>query len=498
MDLFANFFKFHLQTKLRAIIDELLEHPNEFTLDKLLEEDDLVAEVSNSNTKLIDFLSRPESLEKLVTYLTEEPAEDADFKRKTKYPSVACEILGSDIPTVNHALLQSETLLEKLISLLDRETPIQSALVGYVSKVISALIKYDATMVFDLLKPRKDLILHVLQHIENPNVKELLLKIIATENKDALEYLADTPMVQFLIGQFDPKKDCGVHETASQVLVEIVVLLNTLHSNNPNMSTVLLNQLESEDTQSKLFGYILSEPAPTSSIENGLRVLSCLLEYHISPNYDTETTIDDLPPFLKSITSRLESLHSILKKNDKLLTLSGPIGQISPLGFHRLKVVEFFAVLAHTNYHCVCVEMMKLGVFNTCISLFFQYPWNNFLHNIIEWLIQAVLSRDNDEIKVHLTRDCKLIDQICEASRLNDEDCAKPKGTRRGYMGHITSITVGILNCAESTPAVEKILLENEAWATYLKTFQQTLIKEGRDLQSSDGNESAEILMDMR
>lgn len=495
MDLFANFFKFHLQTKLRAIIDELLEQPNEFTLDKLLEEDDLISEATNSNTKLIEYLSRPESLEKLVAYITDEAPEDADPKRKHKYPHVASEILGSDITNITHALIENEQLLIKLLSSLDQDQSAHPVLVGYVAKVLGALIKFDASKTLSYMKQRQGLVLALLQHVENPLVKELLLKIMGTENREALEYLATTPLVELLIAKFDPKKDYSEHESASQILVEIIVLLNSMRNNNGDMSIELLDQLESEKNLSTLFDFIFTEPASVSAIENGLTVISSMLEYHISPTYDTETTLEELPPFLRSIANRLDKLQGILKKNGKKVTLSGPVGEIAPLGFHRLKVVEFFAVLAHTNYHCITKEMMNLEVFKTCIDLFFEYPWNNFLHNTIDWLIQAVLSRDNEEVKLHLFTDCKLIEKICEASKLNDDDCAKPKGTRRGYMGHVTSITIGILNCADNTPALESILSEHEEWSTYLVGFHATLLREGRD---GEGNDMKDDLMDLR
>jgi len=126
---------------------------------------------------------------------------------------------------------------------------------------------------------------------------------------------------------------------------------------------------------------------------------------------------------------------------------------------------------------------MKIGVLTTCLNLFFQYPWNNFLHSTVEQIIQTVLDGENEELKIHLLRDAKLLDGICEASRENDEECAKPRGVRRGYMGHITSISTSIINIATSTPSVERLLSASDKWSNYVKgALASTREKESKNL----------------
>ena len=34
-------------------------------------------------------------------------------------------------------------------------------------------------------------------------------------------------------------------------------------------------------------------------------------------------------------------------------------------------------------------------------------------------------------------------------------DSSKPKGTRRGYMGHVTAITLSLINAGSNTPSVD-------------------------------------------
>ena len=76
-----------------------------------------------------------------------------------------------------------------------------------------------------------------------------------------------------------------------------------------------------------------------------------------------------------------------------------PVGTVDPLGFHRLKIIEFFAILVRTNYKCVDDAIVKSNVLNVCLDLFFRYCWNNFLHTTVEQMIQGILDGENEELK---------------------------------------------------------------------------------------------------
>ena len=76
-------------------IDTILDRDH-FTLEDLLDEDDILTECKGQNKKLLDFLINPEILMKLLNYIIESP-EHEDEKEKFKYPYLACEILCLDI-----------------------------------------------------------------------------------------------------------------------------------------------------------------------------------------------------------------------------------------------------------------------------------------------------------------------------------------------------------------------------------------------------------------
>ena len=75
-------------------------------------------------------------------------------------------------------------------------------------------------------------------------------------------------------------------------------------------------------------------------------------------------------------------------------------GELQPLGFHRLKVVEFISVLVKSNYFAAQQSLLDSGLFSICFDLFLLYSWNNFLHSYVEQMLYSILQGENDELKL--------------------------------------------------------------------------------------------------
>jgi len=473
-----------------SAIDTLLES-DDFTLEQLLDEEEILQETKSQNKKLIDFLCQPDSLKKLVTYITQEPEDDADTKRKFKYPFLACEILASEVWAICDAFYQHQNLLDELYGFLLRDPPLNPMLASYTSRVAGVLLQKKVAETIAYMKDKKNIIPSFIKHLGNSSVMDLLLKVIASEDTPdgagVLEWLCKTDLIPSLVAKFDPKLSHDVHENAAQALSDIVAISMS------SSASPLIAQLESEEMVKTLFNYILSDGL-NSSLLHGSSVVIELLKRHISEHVEETITIEQLPPLLQQVVSHAEKLHSYLtlanpntnneqkeNKNDAKLLL--PSGAEEPLGFHRLKIIEFFAILIRTNYKCIDNVIIKLNVLNTCLDLFSRYMWNNFLHFTVEQMVQGILEGENEEMKKHLLVDCKLIQRIVEMHKENEAECAKPKGVRRGYMGHLTTISAGLLQASTTDPVVEKILSETPEWAEYVKgPLAQTRERESRRL----------------
>lgn len=477
-------FGFHSVSAIDALLDA-----GEFSLEQLLDEEEILQETKSQNKKLMDFLIEPDTLKKLLHYITVQAEDDADNKRRFKYPFLACEVLASEVWAICDALYQHEGLLDELYGYFEKDPPLDPLLSTYTSRVAAVLLQKKVPETIAYMKTRKNIIPHFLKHLGNASVIDLLLKIIAcedtTDGSGTLEWLCTTDLIPSLIDKFDPKQGNSVHENAAQALADIVAV-----STNSTASP-LIAQLESESIVNRLFGYIL-QSGLSSSLEHGLSVLIELLRRHMNDGLDDLTKLEDLPSIIKLIVAQLNKLHSFItqdKPNMEKAVFPNTPGTPG-LGFQRLKIVEFFSALTHTNFLCVDQELMNLGIFATCVKLFFSHPWNNFLHSTVEQMIQVVLDCENENLKLALIKDCKLVDYLCEASKLSEEESSKHRGVRRGYMGHITAISLSLINIAANSPAVDTYLNDHKEWNEYLKgAFQATRDRENNTLLYAPSSE---------
>ncbi|KAI0362567.1 SAPS-domain-containing protein [Trametes cingulata] len=102
-------------------------------------------------------------------------------------------------------------------------------------------------------------------------------------------------------------------------------------------------------------------------------------------------------------------------------------------------------------------RFLEANVASTLLDLFFDFPWNNFLHSVVYDLIHQILTGRvdggyNRELTVALFRDARLMHRIIEGSKRNDIESSKPKGVRLGYMGHLTLISEDVIGALEHLP----------------------------------------------
>ncbi|KAK7038262.1 SIT4 phosphatase-associated protein-domain-containing protein [Favolaschia claudopus] len=129
-------------------------------------------------------------------------------------------------------------------------------------------------------------------------------------------------------------------------------------------------------------------------------------------------------------------------------------------------------------------RFVELGIASTLLDLFFEFPWNNFLHSAVYDFIHQILTGNVEpaaggnggmgrELAVSLFRDAKLMHRIVEGQRMNDEACAKPKSVRLGFMGHLTLIAEDVLTALERFPPELRDILGGYApqpdWDDYVK-----------------------------
>ncbi|GAA6027040.1 hypothetical protein JCM8097_006062 [Rhodosporidiobolus ruineniae] len=138
-------------------------------------------------------------------------------------------------------------------------------------------------------------------------------------------------------------------------------------------------------------------------------------------------------------------------------------------------------------------KFVEHGVVTTMLDLFFGYPWNNFLHNVVFDLLQQIfhgrLDRPLDRrLAESVFTDARLCERILEGKRRNDEAAATRVNMRLGYMGHLILIAEETAKLFERYPelriAVESSIPQPD-WDTYVTTTLRETRE--RDLTPLDG-----------
>ncbi|KAG0215595.1 hypothetical protein BGX31_000819, partial [Mortierella sp. GBA43] len=165
------------------------------------------------------------------------------------------------------------------------------------------------------------------------------------------------------------------------------------------------------------------------------------------------------------------------------------------------------------------LQFVDHRIISTCFDLFFQFPWNNFLHTVVYDMVHQVFHRPmgdigreengtiippksdhditegwNRRLTISIFKDGQLTKRITDAQRLNDYECAQPKGVRLGYMGHLTYIadeTVRLLELYSRTSLLTTLyeFMDLEDWWNYVsKILKETKDRDAQVLGGSRPN----------
>eukprot|EP01100_Stratorugosa_tubuloviscum_P000238 TRINITY_DN104_c2_g1_i1.p1 TRINITY_DN104_c2_g1~~TRINITY_DN104_c2_g1_i1.p1 ORF type:complete len:598 (+),score=276.24 TRINITY_DN104_c2_g1_i1:208-2001(+) len=457
-----------------SAVDNILERES-FSLEDLLDEDEVVQETKTMNKKLLDFLLQPQVLKRLFDYISID-SEDDDPKKRTKFPSMACEILSSEVWPICEAITSNVEYMRILFQFLDSKHTLNSILVSYCCRVAGVILHRKLTETVDFVKSQHNVVESFILQLNNTAVLDFLLKLISSEDTaegqgtGVVQWLCDQHLVPALVDKLSADVEPEIYENVAQALVDIIGT-NTNYNNVPNTSPILA-QLESEEIVVKIFQFTLTENC-LPCLQHGLNILTELLKRTINcAHYNTE--LESLPPLLRvMLTNYLARFNSLLLSPalSPTCVMNTTTGTLQPpVGFYRLKVIEFFTALIRTNFRVVNEHLIQHDVISTCLKLFFDYPWNNFLHSLIEQMIQIIIEGDDSiaELRTSLFTKSNLVEKIIQANDENTQQLSRPKGMRRGYMGHLSNIVQLIFKACQQNENINAILSENQGWRNYL------------------------------
>ncbi|KAG2243147.1 hypothetical protein Bca52824_095010 [Brassica carinata] len=454
-----------------------------FTLEELLDEDEIIQECKSLNGRLLNFLRERVQVEQLIRYIIEEPLDDVEKKRTFKFPFVACEIFTCEIEMILKTLVEDEELMLLLFSFLEAKETHNSLLAGYFSKVVICLLVRKTIPFMQFIKDHQEILKQLVDLIGISSIMEVLKRLLGTDEhlysnySSAMQWVEDTDVLEMIVDKLGSSDSPEVHANAAEILCTVARYAP------PGLAT----KLSSPSCTGRLLKHTLEDSRPKSVLVNSLSVCISLLDpkrftlgtYHIYGRQLTQGSTVTNPETVEGMLGSLGDLLMLLNVSSEgvLLTTYGKLQP--PLGKHRLKIVEFISVLLTVGSEAAEKEIIRLGLVKRVLDLFFEYPYNNFVHHHVENVILSCLESKNSQLLDHLLNECNLIGSMLEAEKdpiltAADSDKLQPtvpaegrKPLRIGSIGHLTRISNKLLQLANSNVEIQSHLQENSEWVDW-------------------------------
>ncbi|CAF2074748.1 unnamed protein product, partial [Brassica napus] len=420
----------------------------DFTLEELLDEEDIIQECRALNSRLINFLRESVQVEQLLRFVVEESPEDADSKR---FLFISSEVLTCEIDVILKTLVEEEEVFFFF----------SSSLIVTHQNVFHQLV--------DLIGITSNM--------------EILIRLVGADDHvypnhmDVMQWLADSNLLEMVVDKLSPSNFLEVHANAAETLCTIA----------QNAPSPLATKLSSSSFIARIFGHAFGDPQSKSSLVHTLSVCISLLSprrslvsssfmYSFRGQQIFESPISVNPETIATMLPILGDFVKLLNATSDEKVLPITYGQLRPpLGSHRLKIVEFIAILLKTQSVATGKELASSGAIRRVLDLFFEYPYNNALHHQVESTIVSCLESKNDEIVDHLLHVCDLIGKILKIEKqpiLSGENqptipVAGKQAPRVGNIGHISRISNKLVQLSTNNNLIKTSLEEHNEWGEW-------------------------------
>lgn len=470
-------------------VESVLDKEN-FTLEELLDEEEIIQECKALNSRLINFLRDRAQVEQLLRYIIEEAPEDAESKRAFKFPFIACEIFTCEIDVILKTLVEEEDLMNLLFSFLEPNRPHSALLAGYFSKVVVCLMVRKTVPLMNYVQAHQDVFRQLVDLIGITSIMEVLVRLVGADDHvypnfiDVMQWLADCNLLEMIVDKLSPFSPPEVHANAAETLCAIT----------RNAPSALATKLSSPSFVARIFGHALEDSHSKSGLVHSLSVCISLLDpkrsaissplmHSFRTQHIYESPIPVNPETINAMLPKLGDLLMLLSVLSDENILPTTYGELKPpLGKHRLKIVEFIAVLLRTGNEATEKELVSSGTIKRVLDLFFEYPYNNALHHHVESIILSCLEMKSDAMVDHLLQECDLIGKILQTDKnpIISSDLNQPtvpaagkQAPRAGNLGHITRISNKLVQLRSTNSRIQKYLQENSEWNEWQASILQ-------------------------
>ncbi|EJF66213.1 SAPS-domain-containing protein [Dichomitus squalens LYAD-421 SS1] len=269
-------FGFHNASAIDSLLDK-----EDVALEAILDEDDLLQECKAQNTRLIDYFSRVNVLQRLLGYVTGQI--EGDDKGSFKYPYVATEVLCSEIWSIVETCTSHpdqllvpfwETVLDKS----PEEMKSQVMMAAHFAKVNVAFLSKKPAEMLAFIQAQPNIVERILRHIESPPFADLLVRIIQLDEHPAgagvLEWLSNENLMSRLIDLLSPVHSPDMHTVVAELIKGIISMAAPSPAagisdglNHPPASNVFARELAHRDSVTKLVSFILCDFGPDADVK---------------------------------------------------------------------------------------------------------------------------------------------------------------------------------------------------------------------------------------
>ncbi|KAF5864670.1 hypothetical protein ETB97_006947 [Aspergillus alliaceus] len=393
-------------------IDTLLDK-SDVSLEELLDESELIQELKQHNTKLIEYLRDDNVLKRLMDHviapsLVNEDDDEDDIndtngskdataaekradplkdildpedldraeKERLKRAYVACEILSAEVWSILDSIMLNRDHLKDFWAFLWRAPPLDSLQASYFTKVNETLFDRKTSEMLDFLKSLEGIVPAFLQHIDNPMVMDLLLKIVSLEKVEGgqgtVEWLKSQDLIPKLLSFLSSDWSAAVQTSAGDFLKAIITISANATQNDqtcigPNSLT---RQLVSGPCVENLIKAMSQGGNPLTV---GVGIVIEVIRKNNS-DYDPPDAVnspDSLPNtydpiylgnLLRLFAKHIPDFMNLIKSTKHTVEDGGKVksvdrgklssawgAKIEPLGFDRFKTCELMAELLHCS-----------------------------------------------------------------------------------------------------------------------------------------------------
>ncbi|KAG0527528.1 hypothetical protein BDA96_06G240600 [Sorghum bicolor] len=376
-------------------------------------------------------------------------------------------------------LVEDEDLMNLLFSFLKPDHPHGTLSAGYFAKVVICLMMRKTLPLVSYVQGHPEIVSQLVDLIGITSIMEVLIRLIGADEAmyssyaDSMQWLDDIQVLEMIVDKFSTSDSPEVHANAAEILCAV-----TRYA-----PPALAAKISSPSFVGRLFQHAFEDSRPKSVLVHSLSVCISLLDPKrlVSASYQAfrsqlshGTLVTASPETVNGMLDSLGDLLKLLDVSSAENVLPTTYGSLQPpLGKHRLKIVEFISVLLSIGSEAAETRLIQLGAIKHAIDLFFEYPFNNFLHHHVENIIGSCLESKQDQLIYHVLDECKLVTRILEAEKNSALSSDLTKHTlasegrsppRIGIVGHMTRIANKLLQLANTNIMVQSHLQQNSDW----------------------------------